>query len=433
MTVAIVQQKEHENPIKKSIEMCDGFKKLKPDDKILIKPNLVVGGRKGFLPPFGKVTTAAVIRQLIECLKGAGCNNISIGEGSPVLKEIDCDTMSAFHYAGMDNVAKEYGVNLIDFEQMPYESIKIDDHNFKISKSALEADFLINVPVLKTHGQTIVSLGMKNLKGCLKFSSKKRFHKTNILYRLIAHLNTVIRSDLTIIDGTFGLDHGPSLGDAHPMGLIITGTDIFETELIGAALLGKNPQDIKHITEFAELMDRDINTKIEVSGCKVADFVMDLPYEQDFNRAFSKYNITGIHVNHAPDDSTICSNCMANIEFPNGMFAKDNAGRHFGGMDICLGMNSKADPSSNHTVLFGDCAIKNNQDVKNATLIRGCPPDMGEYYKFLVKSNLSKGIAIPQMMLRLLKMTGFKFGIYKENFGFWDNYQTEEFDLKLYE
>ena len=58
---------------------------------------------------------------------------------------------------------------------------------------------------------------------------------------------------------------------------------------------------------------------------------------------------------------------------------------------------------------------------------------MGEYLKFLMKSNLSKGLATKQLISRLIKMVGFKLGIYKEDFGFWDKYQSKEFDLSLYE
>jgi uncharacterized protein (DUF362 family) len=434
MTVALIHKDDYDKPIENAIRICDGFNKLKADSKVLIKPNLVIGGRKGFFPPFGRVTSAAVIREIVECLKDAGCKNIRIGEGSAVMKEIESDTQSAFHFAGMDNVAKRYGIKLVDFEAEPYERLAIEGHKFSIAKAAIETDFLINVPVLKTHGQTIVSLGMKNLKGCLKYSSKKRFHKVGTLSRLIALLNQIIHSHLTIIDGTFALDHGPTMGDAYRMDLIVAGTDIFETELVGAALLGKKPSDIKHIKEFAQITDRILDIEhIEIVGRKINEFAKNLPYESDLNRCFSKYGLKGIHVSAKQEDPTICSACLANMEYPNYMFAKDNPGRHLNDMDICIGKGARPNPNAKNIVLFGDCSIKHNDSVKNATLFRGCPPDMGEYLKFLMKSNLSKGLATKQLISRLIKMVGFKLWIYKEDFGFWEKYQSKEFDLSLYE
>jgi uncharacterized protein (DUF362 family) len=434
MTIALIHKDDYDKPVENAIRICDGFKNLKADSKVLIKPNLVIGGRKGFFPPFGKVTTASVVREIVECLIDAGCKNIQIGEGSVVMKEIECDTQSAFHFAGMDNVAKQYGIKLVDFESQPYERLDIDGHQFSIAKAAFETDFLINVPVLKTHGQTIVSLGMKNLKGCLKYSSKKRFHKTGYLSRLIALLNQIINSHLTIIDGTFALDHGPTMGDAYRMDLIVAGTDIFETELVGAALLGKKPSDIKHIKEFAQITNRNLDIEqIDIIGRKINEFAKDLPYEFDFNRCFSKYGLKGIHVSAKQADPTICSACIANMEYPNYMFAKDNAGSQLNDVDICIGEGARPNPNYKNVVLFGNCSIKYNESVRNATLFRGCPPDMSEYLKFLINSNLSKGLATKQLMSRVFKMMAFKIGIYKENFGFWEKYQSKEFDLSLYE
>jgi uncharacterized protein (DUF362 family) len=82
-------------------------------------------------------------------------------------------------------VAKRYGAKLVDFNSEPFEEVQLEKIKVKISRWALESDFLINLPVLKTHRQTKVSLGMKNLKGCLAIESKKKFHKHDIA-RLIA-------------------------------------------------------------------------------------------------------------------------------------------------------------------------------------------------------------------------------------------------------
>ena len=94
---------------------------------------------------------------------------------------------------------------------------------------------------------------MKNLKGCLKFSSKKRFHKRGNLEKLIALLNVHLDTHLTIIDGTYALENGPSGGPAHRKDLIIAGTDILATEIVGAKVLGKNPSEIPHIKEYGSL------------------------------------------------------------------------------------------------------------------------------------------------------------------------------------
>ena len=433
MAVALTKKSDHPNALEAAIEMCEGFARLLPEHKVLIKPNLVIGGKKGIFPPFGRVTTSDLMEKLVQLLLDKGCRDITIGEGTGLVKELDSDTPSAFRFAGMDRVAKQYGVKLVDFEPGPFERVELDGHKFSVVKSALEADFLINFPVLKTHAQTIVSLGMKNLKGCLRFPSKKKFHKLGSLKKLIALLNTHIRSDLVIIDGTYGLSNGPVFGNAHRWDVIIAGTDILETEMVGAAIQGKNPADIDHIVAYAGLEGRQVDLdRVEVKGRSIDELAMDLPWKSNLNRPFERFALKNVRVAYQPSDTTICSGCLASMEYPNHMFAKDNPGFDVGGLDICIGEEARPDPGAKRVVLFGDCAIKHNQDIEGAVLFHGCPPEMPAYLKFLMDSNLSPFQAKKQMAARVCKIIAFKLGLFKEDYGYWDPYQSPEFDMNLY-
>lgn len=433
MPVALIKRDSYTNPIKSAIELCGGFSALKPDHKVLIKPNLVMGADKKMIPPFGKVTTASVIEYLIQALFDHSCRKITIGEGAIVNSEFGSDTASAVKFSGIDRIGKIYGIKLEDFESSAFKKIQHNGHVFKIAASALEADFVINVPVLKTHGQAIVSLGMKNLKGCLKFSSKKRAHKHGHLFDLIAQLNTNIKSDLIVIDGTYAMDRGPTMGTAHPMNLIIAGTDILETEMVGTAVLGKDPDMIPHIQSYCKLTGRNVDLKsIEIKGESIESVARDLPWEGDFNKCFKNFGLSGIQVISQTADTSICSGCYGNMEFANYMFCKDNPGLNIDKFEICIGKDSKATPDAKEVILFGDCAIKNNQEDTRAIQISGCPPDVGQYYPLLVKKALPTRRGIPLLLTRMIKNSAFKLGLYRENFGLWDEYQSPEFDQSHY-
>jgi uncharacterized protein (DUF362 family) len=420
--------------VKRAIEICNGFSSLKPDYKVLIKPNLVMGANKKIMPPFGKVTTARVVEELILTLLEHNCRDISIGEGSALMPELGSDTLSAMKFSGIERVGKKYGVKLIDFEGSEYTKVEINGQPFKIASSALDADFLINVPVLKTHGQAIVSLGMKNLKGCLKFASKKRFHKQGHLLELIAQLNTKIRSDLIIIDGLFAMDKGPTMGNAHRMDLIIAGTDILETEMVGAAVLGKDPTRIPHIQSYSKLTGRQIDLGlVEVKGENIDSVAVDLAWESDLSQPFKDFGLSGIKVSGQPHDPSICSGCLGNMLFANFMFGKDNPGIHVDDFEICIGKESKPTPEAKKVFLFGDCAVKNNREDTRAIPVSGCPPGVGKYYPLLINKSLPRGRAIRQLFTRMFKNTAFKMGVYAENFGLWDPYQSSEFDPSYYE
>jgi uncharacterized protein (DUF362 family) len=433
MTVALVKHSDHPDPVAAAIEMCDGLRDLAPGHRVLIKPNLVIGGKRGAFPPFGRVTTAHLMEKLIRLLQAKGCRHIAIGEGTGLVKALNSDTPHAFKFAGMDRIARQYGVALVDFERGPFVRLEMDGHKFSVVQAALEADFLINFPVLKTHAQTVVSLGMKNLKGCLRYPSKKRFHKLGNLPQLIAVLNTHVRSHLILIDGTYGLSNGPLFGTAHRWDVVVAGTDILETEMVGAALQGKNPAELAHIVAYAGMTGRRAAlADVAVKGRSVDELAMDLPWRANYNRPFERFGLKGIRVASAPADTTICSGCIAAMEYPNHMFAKDNPGLDVGGLEICLGEGARPDADAARVALLGDCAIKHNRDLAGAAVFAGCPPDMTAYFKYLMTSSLPPLQAQKQLAVRVCKMLAFKLGLFKEDYGYWAPYDAAEFDLNLY-
>jgi len=169
--VSLVKYTASPDSLKEAIQLCEGFSSLKPSDTVLIKPNLVAWDHDYPIAPYGVFTTTRLVEDLLQLLKDAGCQKIIIGEGSVEVKK-GVGTMDAMEGLGYRELEKRYGITLVDFNKS--ESVKcdiIDDTRVMIAKEAMEADFLVDFPVLKTHGQTKVSLGLKNLKGCLKIAS----------------------------------------------------------------------------------------------------------------------------------------------------------------------------------------------------------------------------------------------------------------------
>ena len=69
--VSIVKYTSSPDSLKKSIELCDGLKNLKPTDSVMIKPNLVAWDDQFPIAPFGVYTTTRLVEDLIICLKDA--------------------------------------------------------------------------------------------------------------------------------------------------------------------------------------------------------------------------------------------------------------------------------------------------------------------------------------------------------------------------
>jgi uncharacterized protein (DUF362 family) len=171
--VSLVQYTGSPDALRETIELCGGFEMLNKKAGILIKPNLVTWDDEFKIAPFGVFTTTRLVEDLVILLKDYGCKDISIGEGSVEFKK-GIGTMEAYAGLGYNRIAKKYGIKLIDFNSSKPAKVEARDGlTFHIAKEAVEADVIINFPVLKTHAQTKISLGLKNLKGCLKTSSKK--------------------------------------------------------------------------------------------------------------------------------------------------------------------------------------------------------------------------------------------------------------------
>jgi uncharacterized protein (DUF362 family) len=430
MTVSLVKFDGSLDSLRRAIELCDGFGRLNRNDKVLIKPNNCF--RHKITPPYGIVTTSKIIEGVIQLLLEHGCKDISIGEGAiiGIFDELQPYTKRGFKGTGIDRVAKKYGVRLIDFNQSPFQELDLGGIRVQVSQTALDSDFLINIPVLKTHLQTKVSLGFKNLKGCLSKASKKRFHITNRLDTLICLLNEAIKSNLVIIDGIYMLEKGPEplVGAAHRKDLIIASTDIFDGDVVGATILGIDPSEVGYLREFAERHNRsfDIST-IQIKGEDMDSVKEQLEWQFEPDKELlNPAKVTGLSA--PPPGQTLCSACGATLALAISILGKDNAEMDFGGAELCYGLELRSERDTQKVFLYGDCAISRNKSLQNATKIAGCPPTLVTTLLVLMKTLLSKPRMIRMMLLRAIKLIGIRLGVYQEIFPGWERYRSKEFD-----
>jgi uncharacterized protein (DUF362 family) len=384
------------------------------------------------MPPFGMVTTSWMVDAIVQLLLEYGCRDVSIGEGAiiGILDELAPKTKMGFKGSGIDAIARKRGVKLIDFNRGPFNDVDLAGTRVEISAAPLEADFLINVPVLKTHFQTRVSLGFKNLKGCLSQESKKRFHKSNRLETLIANLNEAVRSDLTIVDGIYMMEKGPETlaGVAHRKDLIIASPDRFECDVVGATILGVDPSQVDHLREYAERNGRSFDlTGVEIRGEDLNHHREQLEWRfRPDEELLGPSGITGLSA--PPPGRTLCSACGATLALTLSVVGKDNRKSDFGGAELYYGLDLAPTTDVRKVLLYGDCAIARNKGLENATRIEGCPPTLTRTVLTLAYSLLGKRAMARMMLLRAAKLAGIRLGIYHELFPGWDRYRSDEFD-----
>ncbi len=233
-----------ENMTRKILDAMEPFTGLSPNALITLKPNLVLSKPCSS----GATTTPGIAREIIRYLQERGFRNIMIMESS----WLGANTKKAFRVCGYEDISKECGVPLLDLKKDRTRKVKCGDLTLKVYQTILDTDYLINIPVLKAHCQTRLTCALKNLKGCIPDREKKRYHSLG-LHQPIALLNTVIKSDLIIVDGLMGdLTHEEG-GNPVEMGRIIGGRDPVLTDSYAAGLIGYRVAHIPYIGLAAEM------------------------------------------------------------------------------------------------------------------------------------------------------------------------------------
>lgn len=204
-----------------------------------IKPNLVVAKPASS----GATTSPELVEAVVEHLYSNGFRRIYIMESSSV----GVDTMDAFAACGYGEVARRTGAELVDLKRTETVDVSIDGYRMAVFSKVLEVDCLINMPVLKAHCQTLLTCALKNLKGCIPDSEKRRFHRLG-LHEPIARLNRAVNTDFVIVDALCGDLTFEEGGNPVRMDRVVACEDPVATDAYCARLIGLDPRSVEYIT-----------------------------------------------------------------------------------------------------------------------------------------------------------------------------------------
>ena len=203
-----------------------------------IKPNLVVADS----PERGATTHTEIVAGLIEYLMEHGFRDISIMESSWVGE----GTGRAFSLLGYHEMAKRFGVKLYDLKKDKTRTLSTPAGDMKVCTRPLDTDFLISLPVLKGHCQTVMTCALKNSKGCIPDSEKRRFHSLG-LHRPIAALATVLKPRLILVDSICGDLNFEEGGTPVQTKRMMLGADPVQIDSFGCRLMGIDPKEVSYI------------------------------------------------------------------------------------------------------------------------------------------------------------------------------------------
>ena len=401
-TVAIVRFEKPLESVRKAVDLSRGLDHLPSKARVFIKPNIVFWTRTTPFPKWGVVTTSKVVEDMVILIKERGIEDITILEGIATHDPRDPETHAhAFESLGYNILKKRYGVKVLSVFERPFKKIDLGAGvvlNF--NEDILQSDFLVDLPVLKTHSQAVVSLGIKNLKGLIDVNSRKRCHsphsEKNLDY-MIARLANRIPPSFVLLDGIYTSDRGPYFeGRLRRSNILIASSDILSADMVGAKVLGYDPWEVPHLVYAAQDFGRPFDlSDVEVVGEKVEAVASRheyaFPYTDDgkLPKPLEKLGVKGL--SYPRYDDTICTYCSGFTTVILRAIANAWKGEPWNDVEILTGKIMKPTPGKKKTILIGKCmcqANKNNTDIKEMIAVKGCPPDLKETMKALHQAGI---------------------------------------------
>ncbi len=210
----------------------------------ILKPNFVAGRNA----ESGSTTSFALLKAVAEEVRACGAE--------PVLCETpgtEFDRDATYTILGVEKFCAENGIRILRVDpEGGDEWMELQPEGAKILRRystprILQEARLINLPVLKTHVVSTMTLSMKNIMGILPKPDRRAMHSFGI-DQSIVDMNLGIKPDLNIVDGSMGQDgEGPLYGEKAHLQVLVAGRNSLAVDLACCQIVGVKPRDIPHL------------------------------------------------------------------------------------------------------------------------------------------------------------------------------------------
>ncbi len=254
-TVSLIRANSYEadalrNSLEQLLDPLGGMGAIvKPGDRVLLKPNLLTGSR----PTKECVTRPELVASVAQMVMDAG--------GKPFLGDSPA-------FGSAKGVAKSNGylpliealdLPIVEFRGKRYQTIGENFDHLRLCKEAMDADIVINLPKVKSHVQLTMTMGVKNLFGCVPGKMKAWWHleagkDADRFGEMLVETARAIAPNLTIIDGIIGHEgNGPSGGEPRELGILGASEDVFALDRAVVELLNVDPAVIPTVAASQRL------------------------------------------------------------------------------------------------------------------------------------------------------------------------------------
>jgi uncharacterized protein (DUF362 family) len=239
-----------EDAIATLLEPLGGMEAIvKKGDRVLLKPNLLTGSRPGK----ECTTRPEIVYCIAKMVQSAG--------GKPFMGDAPAfgSAKGVAAANGYLPLIQELNLPIVEFKGQRYETIGEEFNHLLLSKEAMEADVVINIPKVKSHMQLTLTMGVKNLFGCVPGKMKAWWHmeagKDSARFgQMLVETARTINPNLTVVDGIIGHEgNGPSGGEPRHLGILGAATDVFALDRAIAEILNTDPAVIPTVAASMRL------------------------------------------------------------------------------------------------------------------------------------------------------------------------------------
>jgi uncharacterized protein (DUF362 family) len=254
-SVSLIRAKSYEQEaLKESLEILleplGGMAAfVKPGNRVLLKPNLLTGSR----PTKECTTRPELVRAVAEMVIAVGGNPF-LGD-SPAFGSAKGVAIAN----GLLPILAELNLPLVEFHGQRYQTVNDNFNHLLLSKEAMSADVVINLPKVKSHLQLTLTLGVKNLFGCVPGKMKAWWHleagkDANKFGEMLVETARAINPTLTILDGIIGHEgNGPSAGEPRNLEILAASSNVFALDRTMLEILQVEPAQVPTVAASQRL------------------------------------------------------------------------------------------------------------------------------------------------------------------------------------
>lgn len=258
-----IRNGEPEQMYRRAMNAMGGISQyVKKGQRVVVKPNI----GWDVVPELAANTNPELVKAIVKSCLDAGASAVYTFDHT-------CDDWKkCYRNSKLENAIEDAGGKVVPGNsERYYQEVEIPQgkrlKTTKVHEQIMEADVFINVPILKNHGSTKLTISMKNLMGIVW---DRHYWHRNDLHQCIADFSTWRKPDLNIIDAyRVMMKNGPrgrSESDVAKMKFLVMSDDMVAADAAAAKIFGMQPGNVPHIQHAHDMKVGNMNLQEQEIG-----------------------------------------------------------------------------------------------------------------------------------------------------------------------